>query len=278
MASFRTVLGMPGAVTQAPVAAAQAPVAPALMPPTAPPAAANPPAANPPAANPPAAAKPSAAAKASAAAKPPVAANPPAAAKPPAAAPAASGIPKGAPAGAPPGPSIEDPASKLVLPAAPSLGIPSSEVTSSAIQFPNPTYNKNIPVVTANGGKLESYNDPTSPEALLSQIVKLQAQAAMDTKYDTTVSPYYEIQSSTIKTPIPIPQSNTLNNSFEGFVDSNEVSSLQIFLIITILAFIALIIFKKTYKSIKMSLIVIGLLSLITVVGLFKSQLLYSSR
>jgi len=253
------------------------PVAPALMPPTAqtpsltpptaPPATATPPAAKPPpAANPPAAKPP--------AANPPAAKPPTPAAKPP----ATPGIPRGAPAGAPPGPSIADPASKLVLPAAPSLGIPSSEVTSSAIQFPNPSYNKNIPVVTANGGRLESYNDPTSPESLLSQIVKLQAQAAMDTKYDTTVSPYYEIQSSTIKTPVPIPQRNALNNSFEGFVDSNQISSLQIFLVITILAFIALIIFKKTYKSMKMTFIVIGLLSIITVVGLFKSQLLYRSR
>lgn len=106
----------------------------------------------------------------------------------------------------------------------------------------------------------------------------------MDTKYDTGVSPYYEVQSATIKTPVPIPQRNSLNNSyegfvgFEGFVGSNEVSSLQLFLVITILAFLALISFKQTYKSIKMTFIVIGLLSLITVVGLFKSQLLYGSR
>jgi hypothetical protein len=49
---------------------------------------------------------------------------------------------------------------------------------------PNPSYNANIPIVTSSGGTSASYKDPNSPESIMKKATLVQAQAAVDTKYD----------------------------------------------------------------------------------------------
>jgi hypothetical protein len=57
---------------------------------------------------------------------------------------------------------------------------------------PTPSYNANIPVVTAAGGTESAYKDPNSPESILKKTTELNAQTAVDTKFDAAMSPYHE--------------------------------------------------------------------------------------
>ncbi len=57
---------------------------------------------------------------------------------------------------------------------------------------PTPSYNPNIPVVTSAGGTNVAYKDPNSPEGILKRVTELNAQTAVDTKYDAAASPYTE--------------------------------------------------------------------------------------
>lgn len=57
---------------------------------------------------------------------------------------------------------------------------------------PTPSYNANIPVVTAAGGTENAYKDPNSPESILKKTTELNAQTAVDTKFDAAMSPYHE--------------------------------------------------------------------------------------
>lgn len=57
---------------------------------------------------------------------------------------------------------------------------------------PTPSYNANIPVVTSEGGTNIAYKDPNSPESILKKTTELNAQVAVDTKFDVATSPYYE--------------------------------------------------------------------------------------
>ena len=53
--------------------------------------------------------------------------------------------------------------------------------------LPTPSYNPNVPIITAHGGKEEVYNDPNSPESILKRTTALQVQSVVDTKYDINV-------------------------------------------------------------------------------------------
>jgi len=114
--------------------------------------------------------------------------------------------------------------------------------------IPDPSFNKNVPVVTANGGTKNAYNDPNSPESLLKKITDMNAQAATDTKYDVAVSPYYK------------------QNTKEGF--RNISGTIQGFLVIIIILFIILISFKKLYKGIKLFMISTACILLLRVIYL----------
>lgn len=90
---------------------------------------------------------------------------------------------------------------------------------------PTPTYNPNIPIVTANGGTNVAYKDPNSPESILKKTTELNAQVNIDTKYDVAVSPYYK----------------------EGFQCSTTI--LQHILLITIVLFVTVISADKLSHS-----------------------------
>lgn len=49
---------------------------------------------------------------------------------------------------------------------------------------PTPSYNANIPVISSSGGTSAAYKDPNSPESIMKKTTLVQAQAAVDTKYD----------------------------------------------------------------------------------------------
>ena len=52
--------------------------------------------------------------------------------------------------------------------------------------FPTPPYNPNIPIVTSAGGTTVAYKDPNSPESLMKKVTLLNAQTAVDRKFDST--------------------------------------------------------------------------------------------
>jgi len=88
-----------------------------------------------------------------------------------------------------------------------------------------PSFNKNVPVVTSNGGTLEAYNDPKSPESILRKTAELNAQSKVDSKYDVAASPYHD-----------------------GFIDmpaSSRKFAIQTILTIIILVFIFLVTMQK---------------------------------
>jgi Flp pilus assembly protein TadB len=55
---------------------------------------------------------------------------------------------------------------------------------------PTPSYNPNVPVVTSAGGTTAAYKDPNSPESILRKTTEVQAQTAVDSKYDVNQSAY----------------------------------------------------------------------------------------
>ena len=114
---------------------------------------------------------------------------------------------------------------------------------------PTPSFNPNIPVVRSAGGKKVSYIDPNSPESILKKIVTLQAQVAVDTKYDVARSPYYE----------------------EQFVDSSMKfpDIIQILLAFIIFIFIALISLKSFKFSGKVFLLIIAAVLTLLVIHVY---------
>jgi len=55
---------------------------------------------------------------------------------------------------------------------------------------PDPSFNPNIPVVTASGGSSAAYKDKNSPESIMKALHTLHVQTAVDQKYDVAESPY----------------------------------------------------------------------------------------
>jgi Flp pilus assembly protein TadB len=55
---------------------------------------------------------------------------------------------------------------------------------------PTPSFNPNVPVVTSLGGTTAAYKDPNSPESILRKSAEVQAQAAVDSKFDVAQSAY----------------------------------------------------------------------------------------
>ncbi len=49
---------------------------------------------------------------------------------------------------------------------------------------PEPNFNPNVPVVTPGGGTDASYKDPSSPESIMKKTATIQAQSAVDSRYD----------------------------------------------------------------------------------------------
>jgi len=116
--------------------------------------------------------------------------------------------------------------------------------------LPTPSFNPNIPIVRSAGGRKVSYLDPNSPEGLLKKITTLQVQAAVDTKYDVAVSPYYEGQ--------------------EQF--ANPVSSpdtIQTLLVFIICIFIALVTYKSFKVSAKLFLLFLAVLLVLLVIHVY---------
>jgi len=55
---------------------------------------------------------------------------------------------------------------------------------------PTPSYNANVPIITAHGGKAEVYDNPNSPESILKKTTALQVQSTVDTQFDVNVPAY----------------------------------------------------------------------------------------
>jgi hypothetical protein len=53
--------------------------------------------------------------------------------------------------------------------------------------LPTPSYNPNVPIITAHGGKAEVYDNPNSPESIMKRTTALQVQSVVDTKFDINV-------------------------------------------------------------------------------------------
>lgn len=137
---------------------------------------------------------------------------------------------------------------------------------------PTPSYNPNIPVVTSAGGTNIAYKDPNSPESILKKTTELNAQVAVDTKYDVAVSPYYKEGFG-----IGIRQG-------EGFGFQcgcgchtcpyckhahSKSGSLQILLVVTIVLFVALVSMDRLRLSAKIYLTSLCVLLLILCLRLY---------
>jgi hypothetical protein len=57
---------------------------------------------------------------------------------------------------------------------------------------PTPSFNKNVPVITPGGGSSAAYANPNSPESILRKTASLEAQVAVDSKFDVNQSPYHD--------------------------------------------------------------------------------------
>jgi amino acid transporter len=106
---------------------------------------------------------------------------------------------------------------------------------------PKPSFNKNVPVVTSGGGTAAAYKDPNSPESILRATANLQAQAAVDSMYDNSISPY------------------------EGFSDYNTFK-LRMLLLFLIILFSCLVIFKSLKVFAKLFLLIAAVFIIILVI------------
>jgi len=112
---------------------------------------------------------------------------------------------------------------------------------------PTPPYNPNVPVVTAAGGRAESYADPTSPESILRKTATLKAQTSVDTKYDVAVSPY------------------------DGFQDMSRNKYLQYIILAFIIVGLILLFGKKSLPSYKKIFIVCIIILLFLIYALLQN-------
>ncbi len=55
---------------------------------------------------------------------------------------------------------------------------------------PEQQVSRDVPVVTADGATAAAYKDPNSPESIMRRAKTAEAQAAVDSKYDNSSSPY----------------------------------------------------------------------------------------
>lgn len=122
---------------------------------------------------------------------------------------------------------------------------------------PTPSYNANIPVVTSAGGTNNAYKDPNSPESILKKTTELNAQTAVDTKFDAAMSPYHEegFQSKCGchrcpmrgTTGCPMQGSNGCRCPYcrHSKDEKKRITNLQVLLFITIILFIAIVSLNK---------------------------------
>lgn len=52
---------------------------------------------------------------------------------------------------------------------------------------PEPTFNKNVPVISSAGGTADAYNDPKSPESIMRNTSMIEAQTSVNAKYDVNL-------------------------------------------------------------------------------------------
>ena len=97
--------------------------------------------------------------------------------------------------------------------------MPSADRMASTLP-PIPSFNKDVPVVTSAGGTADAYKDPNSPESILKKTATLQAQVAVDQRYDVAVSPYYE--------------------PFTNYETTSIIQSLLIFIILTFIMLVSI--------------------------------------
>jgi hypothetical protein len=123
---------------------------------------------------------------------------------------------------------------------------------------PTPSYNANIPVVTAAGGTNVAYKDPNSPESILKKTTELNAQVVVDTKFDVATSPYYE-----------------------GFVSCKcgchtcphcrkQTTNLQLLLFVTIVLFVTVISLDKLTNSARLFLVTLCVILVILCLTMYR--------
>jgi hypothetical protein len=116
---------------------------------------------------------------------------------------------------------------------------------------PEPSYNANIPIISSAGGTKAAYADPNSPESIMKKTTLLNAQTAVDTKYDVN------------------PATVTTLNEKEGFCwDKTSMGStlfkpVYILYIFVILLLGILILRKKARVSSKLFLLAVAVLCII---------------
>ena len=110
---------------------------------------------------------------------------------------------------------------------------------------PEPSYNPHIPIVSSAGGTKAAYADPNSPESIMKKTTLLNAQTAVDTKYD--------VNPSTV---------TTLQGENEGFClqSFNQTYILYVFVILLLSI---LILRKNARVSSKLFLLAVSLLCII---------------
>ena len=52
---------------------------------------------------------------------------------------------------------------------------------------PEPTFNKNVPVISSAGGTADAYKDPKSPESIMRNTAMIEAQSSVNAKYDVNL-------------------------------------------------------------------------------------------
>ena len=57
----------------------------------------------------------------------------------------------------------------------------------SATLPPEPTFNKNVPVISSAGGTADAYKDPKSPESIMRNTAMIEAQSSVNAKYDVNL-------------------------------------------------------------------------------------------
>jgi len=112
---------------------------------------------------------------------------------------------------------------------------------------PTPSFNKNVPVLTAAGASSAAYTNPNSPESILRKTATLQAQVAIDSKFDVEQSPYHT----------------------EGFENPHNSYTLRALLSLVILIFITLASFPTLTFSAKAYMLSIEVFLIILVINTY---------
>ena len=116
---------------------------------------------------------------------------------------------------------------------------------------PMPAYSPNVPIISKSGGDPNAYNDPNSPESIVKRTAEMNAQVAVDSKYDVASNNFHENKPVT-----------------ESFSNYDSPASINIILVLITLLLLLLFMNKTLRRQAKIYITSVAAIFVILVISM----------